>query len=97
MHRHLKLCVSIFVLFIISISLILVINTSEAKGSVSKQSYKTVVVQKGDTLWNIVEQNCSGYKDIRKVIYDLKKLNNIPASGIVPGQKLLLPSELCKS
>lgn len=78
---------------ILSITLVF-INTIQAKGSVTELNCRTIVVQDGDSLWNIVKNNCSGYKDIRKAIYDIKNFNNLTSSNISPGQKIKIPSEL---
>jgi LysM repeat protein len=76
-----------------SIILIMLINAPVAKGSTNMPDYITVTVEKGDTLWGIVKNNCKGYKDIRKVVYDIKKINNIKSASISPGQKIKIPSE----
>jgi hypothetical protein len=86
----------ILLVIISSVALILFSNSLKVNGSIKKVGdYKIVFVEKNDTLWGIIKNNCSDYKDIRKVIYDIKKLNNI-SSNIVPGQKIKIPLDLCK-
>lgn len=52
-------------------------------------SYKVIRVQKGDTLWSIAQKfNKRG--DIRKYIYDIKKLNNLSSSEIFEGDELMV-------
>ena len=49
-----------------------------------------VSVQQGDTLWSIA----SGYadsKDIREVIYEISKINNIHNNPIHPGDIIKVP------
>jgi len=53
-------------------------------------SYVSVRVREGDNLWNIVSMY-SKDKDIRKYIYEVKKLNKMNDSNIYPGQNILLP------
>ena len=59
---------------------------------------KTVNVTKGDTLWSIAreEQENNAYyenKDIRDIIYEIKKLNKLDNnSNLKIGQKLIIKS-----
>jgi len=62
-----------------------------ASGS-SANVYETVTVQPGDTLWNIAERHMDDSKDIRKFIYEIKKLNNVSADTLTAGQKLMIPA-----
>lgn len=79
-------------LIIVSISAVFLINTLKAQGR-SGRCITYVTVQEGDTLWSIAKENCKNYRDIRKAIYSIKKLNNIDSGSINPGQKIKLPSE----
>ncbi|MGF7185947.1 LysM repeat protein [Desulfitispora alkaliphila] len=51
---------------------------------------KTIVVKQGDTLWNIVREQYPYSKDIRKNIYEVRKLNYID-QHIYPGQEIIIP------
>jgi len=62
----------------------------------SKEDHNTIVVEKGDTLWNIVKANCHNYKDIRDAIYSVKKYNNLTTANIYPGQEIKIPLKLCR-
>lgn len=55
-----------------------------------KKEYRTVTVKPGDTLWDIASKYC-GNMDIRKYIYQIKKINNLDDAVIYAGQKLCLP------
>jgi nucleoid-associated protein YgaU len=54
-------------------------------------NYTTVKVKSGDTLWNIVMTNYNDKADIRKNIYEIKKINNLVSSEIFEGTQLLIP------
>ena len=84
------------VVILVFITLTAFINTKQASGSTNNLEYKTIVVQNGDTLWNIVKNNCGNYKDIRKAIYDIEKLNKISSANILPGQGIKIPVGLYK-
>ena len=80
---------------IIIISLICFSNISFSKGEIKT---KTIYVSNGDTLWTIAEEeqeNNVYYEDtdIRDIIYQIKKLNNLQNnSSLSEGQKLLIKS-----
>lgn len=76
-------------LAMIIISLILAVSATIAYGD-REPSLKAVTVKRGDTLWNIAEKyNKNG--DIRKYIYEIKKLNNLNTSNIYAGDTIILP------
>jgi LysM repeat protein len=76
--------------------LFLVIVTIMLAGSVAaaaengKREYRTVTVMPGDTLWDIAQENTDN-TDIRKYIYEIKKVNQLENATIYAGQKLYLP------
>jgi len=78
---------------IVSISLICFSNISFSKGEIKT---KTIYVSSGDTLWSIAEEeqeNNSYYedKDIRDIVYQIKKLNDIKNKyNLLEGQKLII-------
>lgn len=48
-------------------------------------------VEEGETLWDIAAEISGDEQDIRKVIYDLAKLNNIaPDADLKVGQKIVI-------
>lgn len=61
----------------------------------AKTEYQTYnyTVNANDTLWNIASNICSKNKDIyiRKVITDIKEINNMSESVIYEGQTIMLP------
>ena len=61
----------------------------------AKTEYKTYnyTVNANDTLWNIASNICSKNRDIyiRKVITDIKEINNMSESVIYEGQTIMLP------
>lgn len=48
-------------------------------------------VEEGETLWDIASELSSDEQDIREVIYDIAKLNNIaPDADLKVGQKIVI-------
>lgn len=82
-----------FIAGIIIISLIGFSNISFSKGEIKT---KTIYVSSGDTLWTIAaeqQENNLYYedKDIRDIIYEIKKINNLENnSNLISGQKLVV-------
>lgn len=70
------------------------INMPSAEERYEDMEHYSVVVRSGDTLWSIAEDNVDedNPKDIRKVIYDIKKMNDLDNDFIQPGRLLKFPS-----
>ena len=52
---------------------------------------RTVVVQRGDSLWEIAERVEPG-SDPRSVVAAIARANGVDAASLVPGQRLVLPA-----
>lgn len=50
----------------------------------------TIIVQANDTLWDIAERQMPG-EDVRKVVKEIKQLNDLSDSTIYRGQELIVP------
>lgn len=88
--RSIILLISFIILFTLSISN----NISFSKQEIS---YKEVYTSAGDTLWEIAKEEAKGNeyysnKDVRYIIKDLKRINNLENSELVIGQKILIPN-----
>ena len=84
--------ITIVLLVIIGLSLLI----SKSTYSHGEKQYKTVYVSKGDTIWSIAKNNqeSNDYykgKDIRYIMNDISKINNIEKSNLKIDQKLLVP------
>jgi hypothetical protein len=77
------------VIFSLSLILTVVLFASSAY-SFEGERFDTVKVQKGDTLWNIAGDYCKN-GDIRRFIYEIKKINNLSDSQIYEGDDLKIP------
>lgn len=79
---------------------ILIIALSAVFGAISAQAadnpddltaLKAVYVVEGDTLWSLVDQHYDTDDDIREAIYQVKKINNIESSDLMPGEVIYIP------
>lgn len=77
----------------IILSIIVLFFSLKSHAYNNRISYKTIIVNRGQTLWNIAkeEQKSNEYfknKDIRDIIKNIEKTNNIKNSTIYENQKL---------
>lgn len=77
-------------LILMSILLSSVFFASSVYGNEIRQ-YDTIVVDSGDTLWDIAREYNNSSGDIRKLIAEIKKINNLQSSVIFAGDELLIP------
>ena len=84
------------ILIILGIALAITLLISRATLSHNEVEYKTIYVSEGDTLWNIAKENQTNNqyyknKDVRYIINDLMKVNNLDNSSIIINQKIIIP------
>lgn len=82
---------SIVLMFLLIIGISFIISNKSFSHTESK--YKTIYVSNGDTLWSIAkeEQNSNNYykdKNIRNIVDEIKKLNNMTSSDLKINQEL---------
>lgn len=85
----------IVVMVVLVITILLFIHSTSL--SYRDTQYREIYVCSGDTLWDIAknEQQNNNYfkgKDIREIIFHIKKINNLPSSDLNINQKILIPS-----
>lgn len=85
--RSLVIMASLIILILFGIT-----NTYSKTEIIYKEDY----IIKGDTLWSIAknEINTNEYyknKDIREVMFDIKKVNHLPDGNLTIGQKIIIP------
>lgn len=76
----------------LSIILLILIPLTPRVHSQSKVTYSKFTVSSGDTLWTIASQFINKNDDVRELIYNIKKVNNLNSAIILPGQELLIPN-----
>lgn len=59
--------------------------------SLMKTNYSEIKVESGDTLWNLAQEFGPENKDVREVVYEICKINDISADSIYPGQTIRIP------
>lgn len=80
-----------FVLFLMLL-LASIGNIFADNNEVTSHHYQTVVVETGDTVWNIAAKHSSSQEDIRNLIVAIRQVNHLDHSvQIYPGQTLHIP------
>ncbi len=75
---------------LVSVTLSSIFLATAAQGADTGEVFKTVVVEKGDTLWDIANANYEG-GDVRQYIRQIRKVNNLSDHTIFEGETLKLP------
>ncbi len=73
--------------FVVALVLLLASSVMAAGPGSETVDYR---VRSGDTLWTIAEETSSG-GDIRGIIAEIRDLNDLESSLIIPGQTLVVP------
>jgi len=76
--------------------ILMIIFTTKTYSNVSTK-YKEEYIYAGDTLWSIAQEELENNKyfegkDIRNIVDELKKVNNLSNSNLTEGDKIRIPN-----
>ena len=54
---------------------------------------RAVRVQYGDSLWTIARKHADPNRDVRAVVAEMLRVNNVDPQALQPGQTLLIPAD----
>lgn len=86
-----------FFVFIITVSAIMtmlimsLLSINEVYGSNHRSDYKEIEIINGDTLWMLAIDYMPERYDVRKMLYEIKMLNNMETSNVYPGDIIKIP------
>jgi len=80
-----------FVALVMIAAAVLVTSRAAADGPVSAQQVERHVVQPGETMWQIATAVAEPGEDVRDVVFDLVRLNELPNAGLMAGQVIVVP------
>lgn len=78
------------VLLILTLLISSLLNVVIAKEDTYNDYFK-VYVREGDTIWKIAQENNPYGEDIRKVVYEIEKMNKLEDEYIKPGDIIKVP------
>jgi hypothetical protein len=76
------------------ISATIIVNGSDRGNESAEPAYIEIRIQSGDTLWDLAKEYGPSDEDVRKVVKRICKINGIVPEGLMPGQKIKIPSRL---
>ena len=81
-----------FCFFCLVMIFLLCCGFSSVKGYVApEQNVVSVYVKPGDTLWSIASEHNETKKDVRKLIRDIQRLNEMENAVIQVGDEIIIP------
>ena len=86
------------VLFLVALATVLVVGFFLGAGSVATGERGTspateiVMVQPGETLWDIASRITPAGDDVRETMFDIKRLNALASSALDTGQRIRVPA-----
>lgn len=85
---------SIVVAFLVLFALLNISMVCTAMaGGTEKNHYIEVKVRSGDTLWELAKDYSQPQQDVRKLIYEIREVNNLTCVDLKPGQTIKIPTE----
>ncbi|UNC91904.1 LysM peptidoglycan-binding domain-containing protein [Candidatus Contubernalis alkaliaceticus] len=91
MRKKLLFLIATAVLLLGFISLGFIYNGRGQAAAEKDESLLVVEVQKGDTIWGIAKNHKEPGKDIRSLVFEIRKINSLDDACIYPGQELIIP------
>ena len=85
-----KIILAIISIAVIATVVILSVGTGFATREDSQVNYTFYTVKSTDTLWSIACEHTPDNKDVRKTIYEIKKMNDISENDLRPGMRLAI-------
>ena len=79
------------ILFIFSLVIIIISLTAFSGIGEQPDEYNTVTVESGQTLWQIASNNYSSRYNLRKIIFEIREINNLDDVVLKTGQEIKLP------
>jgi LysM domain-containing protein len=71
---------------------VLLASRAAADGPARAQEVERHVVQPGETMWQIAAEVAGPRQDVRDVVFDLVRLNELPDAGLMAGQVIVVPA-----
>ncbi|MCL2454348.1 MAG: LysM peptidoglycan-binding domain-containing protein [Micrococcales bacterium] len=86
-----RVVLALLALVVIAVPLWFGARAAQAEGPLTAPQVERHVVEPGDTLWQIASSVAAPGEDVRDVVRQLVRLNNLPGSGLLAGQVIVIP------
>ena len=83
----------VVIILITAASIAFAMNPISSPAGRELGTYREIVVQPGDTLWDLARSISPEGADLRRAVFEIRTLNGLTDAEILPGQRLLLPVE----
>ena len=83
-----------FIIILVSLVLIIILffqKRNKAYSSLYEEQYIEIEITKGDTIWDIAREFMPKEYDIRKMVFEIKEINNMDNAKIYPGDSVKVP------
>ncbi|MFA5524688.1 MAG: LysM peptidoglycan-binding domain-containing protein [Tissierellales bacterium] len=80
------------IVFVIAAIIFSAITKFNLAYSTNDGDYAEMAIISGDTLWEIAKNNNPYNEDIRKVVYEIMKINNMKSAEIKVGSVIKIPT-----
>ena len=81
-----------FLVVVLILSLLITVFYTLISFSENTNNFRKHEIKKGESLWSIAAKyHNSNNVDLRKIIYEIKNLNNIDSAVITPGEEIIIP------
>lgn len=78
---------------VVAAFLLLASSVGEAgQGGETPVATRTYMVRSGDTLWSLATDLTPAGGDVRRTVFELRRLNGLEDSRLLPGQRLRIPA-----
>lgn len=91
---QLRFTIFLSMVILIAVTSVFTIMGQNQAEAMTKPVYTEVLIQNGDTLWQLAKTYGPADEDIRKVIYKICEINGITADHLQSGQSILIPKYL---
>ena len=83
----------LLILIMVMILMVFPVYKKVKSEKINKTKYIYVTVKNGDTVWKIAKKHNINKKDIRKLVYEIREINDLDSLIIYPGQLIKVPTE----
>lgn len=86
--------------FIVFLSILFIVFGTAVSGMIKlnpvysskSEEFVEITIVPGDTLWEIAKRNNPYNQDVRKIVYEIMKINNMKSASLKSGSTIKIPT-----